>query len=131
MRGYLDEQVDFAREHGWVATMFGRKRHVPDIHSRVPNVKQFAERTAMNHPMQGSAADIIKLAMARVQARLFEEGFRARMIVQVHDELDFDCPKDEVEDLSALVRREMQGVVDLRVPLIVSCATGENWAEAK
>ena len=131
VRGYLDEQVDFAREHGWVATMFGRKRHVPDIHSRVPNVKQFAERTAMNHPMQGSAADIIKLAMARVQARLFEEGFRARMIVQVHDELDFDCPKDEVEDLSALVRREMQGVVDLRVPLIVSCATGENWAEAK
>ena len=94
-------------------------------------MKQFAERTAMNHPMQGSAADIIKLAMARVQARLFEEGFRARMIVQVHDELDFDCPKDEVEDLSALVRREMQGVVDLRVPLIVSCATGENWAEAK
>ena len=131
VRSYLDEQVAFAREHGWVATMFGRKRHVPDIFSRVPNVKQFAERTAMNHPMQGSAADIIKLAMTRVHRRLVEGGFRARMIVQVHDELVFDCPLDEVERLSAMVRGEMQGVVELRVPLTVSCATGKTWAEAK
>ena len=131
VRAYLDGQVAFAREHGWVATMFGRKRHVPDIFSRVPNVKQFAERTAMNHPMQGSAADIIKLAMAKVCRRLAAEGFRARMIVQVHDELVFDCPLDEVSPLSAMVRDEMQGVVSLRVPLTVSCATGKTWAEAK
>ncbi len=131
VRGYLDEQVAFARKHGWVATMFGRKRRVPDIHSRVPNVKQFAERTAMNHPMQGSAADIIKLAMVRVQRRLAEEGFRAKMIVQVHDELDFDCPCDEVDALAELVRCEMQDVVELRVPLVVSCETGATWAEAK
>ena len=131
VRGYLDEQVAFAHEHGWVATMFGRKRHVPDIESRIPAMRQFAERTAMNHPMQGSAADIIKLAMVRVQRRLVEEGFAAKMIVQVHDELDFDCPRDEVEALSAMVRREMQGVVRLRVPLLVSCETGETWAEAK
>ena len=131
VRSYLDAQIDFARAHGWVATMFGRKRHVPDIHSRVPNVRQFAERTAMNHPMQGSAADIIKLAMARVQRRLYDDGFAARMIVQVHDELDFDCPKGEVEALSAMVREVMQGVVELRVPLIVSCETGGTWADAK
>ena len=131
VRGYLDSQVSFARAHGWVATMFGRKRHVPDIYSRVPNVKQFAERTAMNHPMQGSAADIIKLAMGKVQRRLVEEGFAARMIVQVHDELDFDCPKDEVEALGAMVKEVMENVVELRVPLIVSCETGANWAEAK
>lgn len=131
VRDYLDEQVAFAREHGWVATMFGRKRHVPDIYSRVPNVKQFAERTAMNHPMQGSAADIIKLAMARVQARLVADGFAARMIVQVHDELDFDCPRSEVESLGAMVRDVMQGVVQLRVPLLVSCTTGDTWAQAK
>lgn len=131
VRDYLDEQVDFAQKHGWVATMFGRKRHVPDIYSRVPNVKQFAERTAMNHPMQGSAADIIKLAMVRVQRRLREEGFKARMIVQVHDELDFDCPRSEVEALAQMVTAEMQGVVELRVPLVVSCETGVTWAEAK
>ncbi len=131
VRDYLDAQVVFARAHGWVATMFGRKRHVPDIYSRVPNVKQFAERTAMNHPMQGSAADIIKLAMGKVQRRLVEEGFAARMIVQVHDELDFDCPQHEVEALGAMVKDVMENVVELRVPLIVSCETGVNWAEAK
>ena len=131
VRNYLDEQVAFAREHGWVSTMFGRKRHVPDITSRIPTVKQFAERTAMNHPMQGSAADIIKLAMARVQKRLLEDGFTAKMIVQVHDELDFDCPVDEVERLTEMVRSVMQGVVNLRVPLLVSCETGQTWAEAK
>ena len=131
VRGYLDEQVALAHSQGWVATMFGRKRHVTGVTSSNKAVKQFAERTAMNHPMQGSAADIIKLAMARVQRRLVGDGFAARMIVQVHDELDFDCPKAEVEALSAMVRDEMQNVVELRVPLVVSCSTGATWAEAK
>ena len=131
VRTYLDSQVELARRQGFVQTMFGRKRHVPNISAHVPAVRQFAERTAMNHPMQGSAADIIKLAMVRVQRKLLEEGFAAKMIVQVHDELDFDCPRSEVEALSAMVVEQMQGVVDLKVPLLVSCATGGTWAEAK
>ncbi len=131
VRTYLDAQVQLARQKGYVETMFGRKRHVPAIHAHIPAQRQFAERTAMNHPMQGSAADIIKLAMVRVQRRLLEGGFAAKMIVQVHDELDFDCPRDEVQALSAMVVQEMQGVVELRVPLLVSCAQGKNWAEAK
>ena len=131
VRTYLDAQVQLARQKGYVETMFGRKRHVPAIHAHIPAQRQFAERTAMNHPMQGSAADIIKLAMVRVQRRLMEGGFAAKMIVQVHDELDFDCPRGEVEALSAMVVREMQDVVELRVPLLVSCAQGKTWAEAK
>ena len=130
VRAYLDSLVAFAHEHGWVETMYGRKRHVPDVFSPNKNVAQAAERTAMNHPMQGTAADIIKIAMTRVQERLAREGFRAKMIVQVHDELDFDCPKSEVEALSAMVVEEMGGVASLAVPLLVSVETGPTWAEA-
>lgn len=130
VRAYLDGVVDFAREHGWVQTIFGRRRYVPDIYQRNPTLRGFGERTAMNHPMQGSAADIIKVAMARVQRRLDEEGMRAKMVVQVHDELDFECPLDEEDALAALVTREMTGVVSLRVPLLVSCASGPSWAQA-
>ncbi len=130
VRAYLDSLVAFAHAHGYVQTMFGRRRHVPDVFSHNPQLRAFGDRTAMNHPMQGSAADIIKIAMARVQRRLAREGFKAQMIVQVHDELDFDCPKDEVEALSAMVSEEMAGVVALRVPLVVSVDTGASWAEA-
>ena len=130
VRRYLDSLVDQAHAQGWVETMFGRRRYVPDVFSRNPNLRSFGERTAMNHPMQGSAADIIKIAMARVQRRMDREGFRAKMIVQVHDELDFDCPNDEVEALSSLVREEMTGVVELKVPLLVSCESGPTWAQA-
>ena len=130
VRSYLDELKAFAHARGWVETMYGRKRHVPEIFSHNPNLRSFGERTAMNHPMQGSAADIIKIAMARVQRRLKSEGLRATMLVQVHDELDFDCPLDEVDAVSELVREEMTGVVELRVPLVVSCDTGRSWAEA-
>ena len=131
VRVYLNDQVELARKQGFVQTMFGRKRHVPNIAARVPAVRQFAERTAMNHPMQGSAADIIKLAMVRVQRKLLEGAFKAKMIVQVHDELDFDCPRSEVEALQEMVVEQMQGVARLRVPLLVSCSIGQNWAEAK
>ena len=130
VRAYLDGLVAFAHEHGWVETMYGRKRHIPEVFSRMKPVREFGERTAMNHPMQGSAADIIKMAMARVRRRMDAEGLRAKMIVQVHDELDFDCPLDEVQAVSELVREEMTGVVELRVPLVVSCDTGRSWAEA-
>ena len=110
--------------------MFGRKRHIPELKSSNASQRGFGERTAMNHPMQGSAADIIKLAMRQVQDRLMAEGMRARLLVQVHDELDFSVPEDEVERLSALVREIMENVAKLRVPLVVDVQTGANWAEA-
>lgn len=130
VRAYLDETVACAKESGFAETMFGRKRHIPELKSSNAGQRGFGERTAMNHPMQGSAADIIKLAMRRVQDRLMAEGMRARLLVQVHDELDFSVPEDEVEKLTAVVREIMENVADLRVPLVVDVQTGANWAEA-
>jgi DNA polymerase-1 len=131
VNAYLQQLVDDAREMGYVSTMFGRKRRIPEIHSRNQNLRAFGERTAINHPMQGSAADIIKMAMIQVAARLREEGLSARFCLQVHDELDFECPADEVEALTALVDDVMSHVVKLRVPLVVSVASGPTWAQAK
>ena len=131
VRRFLDSTVAFAKKNLWVATMYGRKRHVPDIAARNPQVRAFGERTAMNHPMQGSAADIIKIAMNRVDARLRAEGLRAKLVLQIHDELDFEVPEDEVQALSELVREEMEGVVQLRVPLLAEPSWGPTWAEAK
>ena len=131
VRRFLDETVAFARAHKWVATMWGRKRHIPDIDARNPQLRSFAERTAMNHPMQGSAADIIKLAMVAVERRLAHEGLHAKMVLQIHDELDFEVPEAEAEELAAVVQEEMQGVVELRVPLLAEPSWGRTWAEAK
>ena len=131
VRAYLDGQVAFARKHGYVSTMYGRKRHIKDINSRNYQMRSFGERTAMNHPMQGTAADIIKIAMVRVADRLREEGLLAKLVLQIHDELDFEVPANEVEALSALVRETMEGVAELRVPLVADVSVGENWAEAK
>ena len=131
VRTYLDETVAEAKERGFAETMLGRKRHIPELKSSNGQQRAFGERTAMNHPMQGTAADIIKIAMARVSRRLEEEGFAAHMILQVHDELDFECPVDEVERLTAMVRDVMEHVVDLRVPLIAEASTGITWADAK
>ena len=130
VREYLDRTVAEAHKSGYALTMFGRKRHIPELNSSNVNLKRFGERTAMNHPMQGSAADIIKLAMIRVAQRLEEEDFAARMVLQVHDELDFECPNDEVERLSAMVAEVMDNVVELKVPLIADVQTGPNWAIA-
>ena len=102
-----------------------------DINSRNFQLRSFAERTAMNHPMQGTAADIIKIAMVRVERRLAEEGLRSRLVLQIHDELDFEVPVDEVDALSGLVRETMEGVAELRVPLLADVSYGDNWAEAK
>lgn len=129
VRTYLDETVAFAKQTGYAETMYGRRRPIPEL--RVPAQRMFGERTAMNHPMQGSAADIIKIAMVRVAERLRAEGFAAKMILQVHDELDFECPVGEVDALVAMVREEMEGVAELRVPLIADASVGETWAEAK
>lgn len=131
MRTFLDNVVARAKQTGYAETMYGRRRHIPELKAKNPQLRGFGERTAMNHPMQGTAADIIKIAMARVSRRLEEEGFAAHMILQVHDELDFECPIDEVERLIAMVRDVMEHVVDLRVPLIAEASTGVTWADAK
>lgn len=131
VRTFLDNVVARAKQTGYAETMYGRRRHIPELKAKNPQLRGFGERTAMNHPMQGTAADIIKIAMARVSCRLEEEGFAAHMILQVHDELDFECPVNEVERLTAMVRDVMEHVVDLRVPLIAEASTGITWADAK
>lgn len=131
VRTFLDNVVARAKQTGYAETMYGRRRHIPELKAKNPQLRGFGERTAMNHPMQGTAADIIKIAMARVSRRLEEEGFAAHMILQVHDELDFECPVNEVERLTTMVRDVMEHVVDLRVPLIAEASTGITWADAK
>ena len=131
VRTFLDNVVARAKQTGYAETMYGRRRHIPELKAKNPQLRGFGERTAMNHPMQGTAADIIKIAMARVSRRLEEEGFAAHMILQVHDELDFECPIDEVERLTTMVRDVMEHVVDLHVPLIAEASTGITWADAK
>lgn len=131
VRTFLDNVVARAKQTGYAETMYGRRRHIPELKAKSPQLRGFGERTAMNHPMQGTAADIIKIAMARVSRRLEEEGFAAHMILQVHDELDFECPVEEVERLTAMVQDVMEHVVDLRVPLIAEASTGITWADAK
>lgn len=131
VRTFLDNVVARAKQTGYAETMYGRRRHIPELKAKNPQLRGFGERTAMNHPMQGTAADIIKIAMVRVSRRLEEEGFAAHMILQVHDELDFECPVDEVERLTVMVRDVMEHVVELRVPLIAEASTGVTWADAK
>jgi DNA polymerase-1 len=131
VRTFLDRQVALAHKQGWVATMYGRKRHIAEISQRNRQLVAFGERTAMNHPMQGSAADIIKKAMIQVQARLAQEHLAARLVHQIHAELAFEGPKHEIEVLSALVKETMEGVVKLRVPLVAEVSYGSTWAEAK
>ena len=131
VRTYLDRTVAFAKEHGYAETMYGRRRPIPELRQSNRTLRSFGERTAMNHPMQGTAADIIKIAMVRVARRMRGEGFSAKMVLQVHDELDFECPEAELERLTALVRDVMEHVVELKVPLVAEASFGTTWAEAK
>jgi DNA polymerase-1 len=131
VRAYLDRTVAEAKADGYATTMFGRRRYVPDILSRNPQTRMFGERTAMNHPMQGSAADIIKIAMARVERALSAEKLESTLILQIHDELDLQVPEKELEHVTALVKTVMEGVVELAVPLVVDASWGATWAEAK
>ncbi len=131
VRAYLDETKTDAYRTGYAVTLYGRKRRIPELASSNFNMRAFGERTAMNHPMQGTAADIIKIAMVEVDRRLREEAFESRMVLQVHDELVFESPAEEIARLSAMVVAAMSGVAQLAVPLDVSVATGENWAKAK
>ncbi|MCL2807352.1 MAG: DNA polymerase I [Coriobacteriia bacterium] len=130
VQSYLESLKAQAHAQGWVETIYGRRRQVHEIGVRIPARRSFAERIAMNHPMQGSAADIIKLAMNRIALRLEEEGYRSRMVLQVHDELDFNCDVDELEKLTGMVKEVMQGVATLKVPLVVEVSSGSNWAQA-
>jgi DNA polymerase-1 len=130
VKAYMDESIRKARDLGYVTTMFGRRRYVPDIHSRNQVVRGNAERNAINAPLQGSAADIIKIAMVRIAERLAKELPGARMILQVHDELIFEVDERDVEALRSLVTEEMRGSADLNVPLEVDTGTGYNWLEA-
>ena len=131
VRAYLDESVRIAHEKGYAVTMYGRKRHIREFGQHNRQLIAFGERTAMNHPMQGSAADIIKIAMIRVEKRLRKEGCAAKLILQIHDELDLEVPHDEIEAVSRLVKETMEEVVELKVPLIADVSYGPNWAEAK
>ena len=130
LKTYIEKQLFFAREHGYVQTLLGRRRYLPDVYSRNQVVRGAAERNAVNAPIQGSAADIIKIAMVRIAQRLEKEKLATRMLLQVHDELLFDVPKAELEVVTPLIREEMQQAYKLSVPLIVEIGTGNNWLEA-
>jgi len=131
IRRYLDSMVEFARENGYVQTIFGRRRYIPELRERNFNIRAFGERVAANSPIQGSAADLIKIAMIRIDKQLTEQGFNAKMLLQVHDELVFEAPPDELPRLADLVRKEMENAAELSVPLVVDVGTGPNWVETK
>ncbi|MBA3317150.1 MAG: DNA polymerase I [Gemmatimonadales bacterium] len=131
VRAFLDRSIALAREQGYVETIFKRRRYIPEIRDRNFNMRAYGERNAQNSPLQGSAADLIKVAMTRIHAAIREEGLRSRMLLQVHDELIFEAPPEELERLQELVRSRMEGVVELRVPLVVDLGVGPNWLDAK
>ncbi|MBA7575752.1 DNA polymerase I [subsurface metagenome] len=130
VKKYMNESIKGAREKGYVQTIMGRKRYLPDILSRNSVVRGFAERNAINAPIQGSAADIIKIAMINIYNRIEIKQLKSGMILQVHDELVFDVPEKEIDELSDIVVNEMQNAVKLDVPLTVEWGTGRNWLEA-
>ncbi len=131
VRTYIDRLLEDVRQEQRVRTLFGRTRPIPDIQSRNANLRGFAERTAVNTPLQGTAADLIKLAMIRIDRRLAEEKLKTVMTLQVHDELLFDVPEDEAEQVQALVKDEMEHVIELKVPIVADCGVGANWRDLK
>ncbi|MGB0366857.1 MAG: DNA polymerase I [Flavobacteriaceae bacterium] len=130
LKAYINEQVDFARENGYVETVLGRRRYLKDINAQNAVVRGAAERNAVNAPIQGSAADIIKIAMINIHRRMQKENWASKMLLQVHDELVFDVPKKEVESFTQLVKQEMENAFELEVPLVVDVGIGQNWLEA-
>ena len=131
VKEYMDNMVQEAHETGKVRTMFGRMRELPDINSRNFNRRSFAERTAMNTPIQGTAADIIKLAMNKVESILEEKTFKSRLLLQVHDELVLEVVNEELDAIQTLLKETMESIVELHVPLIVDVHNAENWALVK
>jgi DNA polymerase-1 len=123
--------VTFAREHGYVQTIFGRRRYIPELRERNFNIRAFGERTAANSPIQGSAADLIKIAMIRIDKALRAQSLESKMLLQVHDELLFEIFPEEMETVRALVKHEMEHAAQLSVPLVVDLGAGKNWVETK
>ena len=123
--------VEYARTHGYVETIFKRRRYIPELRDRNFSIRAFGERTAANSPIQGSAADLIKIAMIRIRDRLVAEHRSGRMLLQVHDELVLEVPTGEVESIATLVKHEMEHAATLSVPLIVDVGTGANWVDTK
>ena len=130
VRDYIDKSLEQARERGYVTTLMNRRRYLPDIQNSNRSIRQFAERIAINAPIQGTAADLIKVAMINIHRRFLEERRKTKLILQIHDELVFEVPEGELEEIKALVREEMEGVVKLYIPLKVDIGVGKNWAEA-
>jgi DNA polymerase-1 len=130
VKEFMDNVIEKARKAGYAETLSGRKRRIPEFQSVQFNIRQFAERTAINTPVQGTAADMIKLAMIGIQRRLVENGFGAKMILQVHDELVFDVPEDEIDKLKPMVEQEMEDAIKLDVPVVADFGVGKNWLEA-
>jgi DNA polymerase-1 len=131
VRAWLDRTIEEARQKGFVETLFGRRRYISELRDRNFSIRAFGERTATNSPLQGSAADLIKIAMIRIHAAIEQADLRAKMVLQVHDELVFEIPEGERSVAGALVKREMEGVANLRVPLLVTLGAGKNWIDAK
>ena len=131
VRQYMEDVVKNAKESGYVESMYGRRRQLPELHSSNFNVRSGAERMALNTPIQGTAADIIKIAMIRVRDRMIREGLQAKLVLQVHDELIVECPETEKDTVLSLVTEEMEAAATLKVPLIAEAHAGQNWYEAK
>ena len=131
VRQYLDSSVEFARQHGYAQTIFGRRRYTPELRERNFNIRAFGERIAANSPIQGSAADLIKIAMIRVASAMRAKNLKSAMLLQVHDELVFEVPQDETEVVATIVKSEMEGAAELAVPLIVDIGVGPNWLDTK
>jgi DNA polymerase-1 len=131
VKKYLDSMVEFARENGYVQTIFNRRRYIPELRERNFNMRAFGERTAANSPIQGSAADLIKIAMIRIDDVFRSHNFAARMLLQVHDELVFEVPPDELDEVQAVVKLEMEHAATLSVPLVVAIGVGDNWLDTK
>src|SRR5258708_21137449 len=130
VRKWIDKTIEEVRGRGYALTLFGRRRPIPDMNSRNPNARSFAERTAVNTPLQGTAADLIKLAMIKLDRELRERNLRSRMLLQVHDELVLEAPPEEAEEVAEMVKREMETVHKLDVPLVVDTGIGDNWRDA-
>ena len=131
VKQYMEDTIAFGKEHGYVQTLFGRRRYLPELTASNHNLKAFGERVAMNTPIQGTAADIIKIAMVRVHRRLAAEGMKSRLVLQIHDELIVESPVEENEKAAAILREEMEGAVQLSVPMSVEAKVGKTWFEAK
>jgi len=129
VKDYIDAQIKKAEKEGFVTTLLGRRRYIPEINNKNMGIRQFAQRQAVNTPIQGTASDLIKLAMIKISSRIKEKGLKAKMVLQIHDELVFDLPLSELDDFCPMVKDKMEQVMNLDVPIKVDMKQGKNWLE--